>query len=104
MRIPIYEADKAREYADDGDKEAELTIVTKAVKKIEQDMLSSSAMGFKSCHPVVELGSINKTDDEIREIVYSITASMEDAGYKVYLSQIDKIGEHVLGYYDVKWY
>lgn len=104
MRIPIYEADKAREYTKSKSGDDFLKIVTIAVKRIESDIINASGYGYCDCNSIVRLGSINKTTDERREIVYAITASLENAGYKTRLSQIRKIKDLVLGYYYVEWY
>lgn len=104
MRIPVYEADKAREYIKSKNEDGFLEIVTIAVKKIESEIINASGFGYHDCNPIVELGSVNKTIDERREIIFAITASLEDAGYKTRLSQIRKVGDHMLGYYYVEWY
>jgi hypothetical protein len=104
MRIPVYEADKAREYIKSKSEDDFLEIVTIAVKKIESEIITACDNGYHDRNSIVGLGSVNKTTDEIQEIVDTITNSLEDAGYKTRLIQIRKIRGLMRGYYYVEWY
>lgn len=104
MRIPVYEADKAREYTKSKSEDDFLEIVTVAVKQIESEIITASAYGYHDLNSIVGLGSVNKTTDERQEIIDTITSSLEDAGYETRLIQIRKVGDHMFGYYYVEWY
>lgn len=103
MKIPLYTADVARQLAEQKDQDLILLLVTKAVKKIESEILNSSTWGYESCRVIVSLGLIGE-DEKRAEISNSIITSLRDAGYRVCLEKEVEMNKSILGHFKIGWY